>query len=253
MESKNIKALENGLKVLLAIPQGKTISVTELSHNLGITKGSVSKILATYRNYGFVMQDELTKQYSLGPALITLGYQALNQLDIREVAKPHMKHLTKKYNENTMLMVVQNEKAIVIEQSEASGPIKLTVRMGEANPLFCGAIPKLLLAFMPEEKAKNIVDKMNFIQFTKNTIVDSKSLYIKLDEIRNLGYSVSVEEMTEDAKAVAVPIKDVSGEVVAGLGVSGPKSRMESHEFESLLQDLFVCAERISKELGGKV
>lgn len=252
MENKNIKSLANGIQVLLAIPHGRMVSVTELSRNLGITKGSISKILATFRSFGFVIQDEQTKKYSLGPALITLGYQALNQLDIRELAKPHMKHLTNRYNENSMLMVIQNEQAIVIEQSEASGPIKLTVKMGESHPLYCGAIPKLLLAFMPEEKIRSIVEKLEFKPLTENTIIEPEILYEKLIEIRKTGYSVSIEEMTEDAMAVAVPIKDVSGEVIAGLGISGPKHRMESHELESLVQDLLISAERISKELGAK-
>ena len=53
MENRNIKSLENAINLLLSLSKKEYVSVTELSNDLGLTKGAVSKILA-FRNFDFV-------------------------------------------------------------------------------------------------------------------------------------------------------------------------------------------------------
>lgn len=235
----------------MAIPEGKTASVSDLSRRLGISKGGVSKILATFRELGFVVQNEQTRTFGLGPTLISLGYQAVHRLDVRAIAKPYLQHLTDKYGENSMLMIAEGEQAIVIEQCEATRPIKLTMRVGECHPMYRGAAPKLLLAFMPENKAKLVIDRMKLVALTEGTITDKALLLERLSQIRAEGYCVSLGEIDSNAMAVAVPIRDAGEQVMAAIAISGPKNRMEEHDFSLLLKDLLQAAKEVSTVLGG--
>ncbi|MGI6331356.1 MAG: IclR family transcriptional regulator [Zhaonellaceae bacterium] len=252
MENRNIKSLENAINLLLSLSKKEYISVTELSNDLGLTKGAVSKILATFRNFDFVTQDDQTKQYSLGPMLISLGYYAMNRLDIRKIAKPFLAKLSEKYNENTMIMMAQGEQVIVVELCESNLPIKLAMKLGECHPFYRGAAPKVLLAYMDEKKRDKIIDKMQFEPLTKNTITQKERLLQRLEEIKRDGYCISKGEIDLSIMAIAVPIRDFSGNVVASLAMSGPRGRMEEHNLENILQDLFKIADLISVQLGAK-
>jgi len=250
-DGTRIKALENGLKILMAIPSGKGISITALSHQVDMTKSAICKILSTFRDYGFVSQDGVTKEYTLGPTLIAKGFQALNQLDIRALAKPELRRLTERYNENSMLMIEQNEQVVIIELCEADVPIKLTMRLGQCHPFYRGAAPKVLLAFQPEERIQSVVARIVFEPpLTDNTIHDKDVLLQRLAQIRRDGYCISEGEIDVLTLAVAVPILDAQSKIVASMAVSGPKSRVDRQNMRAMIEDLKDSARRVSQRLG---
>ena len=250
MGNPGIKSLENAISVLMSMSGDRYVSVTELSEKLAVTKGAVSKILATYRRHGFVIQDPETRKFKLGPTLIHLGYQSLNQIDLREIAKPFLKELAAKYLENTMIMIAEGEHAMIIEQCESPLPVKLTMRLGEFYPLCRGAAPKLLLAYMPPEKIKAIVSNIELEPLTKSTILEKEVLLKRLQQIRKDGYCVSKGEIVSDAMAIAVPIRTISNNVGASLAMSGPRARMEKHDFAKTLDDLLKTVQQLSAQLG---
>jgi DNA-binding IclR family transcriptional regulator len=244
------KVLDNAITVLLAFPPEGSISVTELSDRVGLTKGAISKILATYRRHGFVLQSQETRRFYLGPTLIHLGYQSLNRLDIRSVAKPFLQELSRKYSENTMLMIAEGDNAMIIEQCESPLTVKVTMRLGEFYPLYRGAAPKLLLAHLPAERIDAIIEAARLEALTPFSITDKLELRTRLEQIRQDGYSVSAGEIDSSAKAIAVPVRDIYRNVVASIAIAGPKSRMETASVDDMLADLFQVSKEISGRLG---
>lgn len=249
-DGTRVKALENGLNILMAIPAEKGITITMLSQQVDMTKSSICKILTTFRDYGFVSQDPVTKEYSLGPTLIAKGFQALNQLDIRALAKPELRRLTERYNENSMLMIEQNEQVVIIELCEADVPIKLTMRLGQCHPFYRGAAPKVLLAFQSEERIRSVVERIVFEPLTGNTIREKSVLLERLAQIRRDGYCISEGEIDSQTLAVAVPIMDAQNRIIASMAVSGPKSRVDRQNINPMIEDLKESANTISQRLG---
>ncbi|MPN33105.1 HTH-type transcriptional regulator KipR [bioreactor metagenome] len=184
--------------------------------------------------------------------MIAKGFQALNQLDIRALAKPELRHLTDRYNENSMLMIEQNEQVVIIELCEANVPIKLTMRLGQCHPFYRGAAPKVLLAFQPEERIRSVVERIVFEPLTGNTIREKSVLLERLAQIRRDGHCISEGEIDSQTLAVAVPIMDAQNRIIASMAVSGPQSRVDRQNIKSMIEDLKESAKRISQRLGAQ-
>lgn len=158
-DGSHIKSLENAMEVLLALPVDRSISVTELSKAVALSKSAVCKILRTLRDYGMVSQDPVTREYTLGYLFISKGYQVLEHLDIRKQAKPELKWLTDKYEENSMLMLEKDGHAIAVELCRAAGPFRMMIELGQLCPLNRGAGPKVLLAYQSAERKKIFIKR----------------------------------------------------------------------------------------------
>lgn len=246
-----IKTLGNALAVLMEIPSDRGISITELSGSVALTKSSICKILSTFRDFGFVSQDPVTKTYRLGPTLIQKGHQALQHLDIRRLAIDELRRLRDMFHESTMLMIPERNQAIVIELCEADKPIRMAMHLGQSYPLHRGAAPKLLLAYRPEEQIRAVVENLNFEKLTDTTITSAEKLYERLEKIRTEGYSFSPGEIEASGSAIAVPIFDVNEKVVASIAMCAPKTRMSSIEVRKQMTDEMIkSGRRVSYLLG---
>ncbi|HHY38540.1 MAG TPA: IclR family transcriptional regulator [Clostridia bacterium] len=246
-----MKALENALTVLLAFGDDKKeLSLAEVAARTKLGKSGVCKVLATFKRYGFVRQNPVTKAYSLGYRLMALGAQALSDFDAREVAKPYLKLLVEEFGENAQLMILDEQSAVIIEQVESPNIIRLSMKMGKRYPLHCGAGPKLLLAFCSEEQINAYIASHGLDKWTENTITSRDALMERLAQIRRDGYCISQGEFDPDAVAYAVPVRNAEGTVIAAIAVSGPRNRMIQWEEKGLLPRLLEVGREVSKELG---
>ena len=175
--NSRVKSLESALNVLMAIPEDRSISVTQLSKNLEMSKSAVCKILATYCDYGFVSQDPISREFVLGPTLAAKGQRVFQNIDSRELIRPHLKYLSNKYNENAMLMTQCGNAALISEYCEAKVPVRLAMRLSQLHELYYGAAPKVILAYKDLEEQAALIDKMSIVQHTPATVSSKEKLY----------------------------------------------------------------------------
>ena len=244
-----IKALETALELISAIPENRTISVTELSNTLGITKSAVTKILATYGDYGFVVQDD-NKEFRLGPAILSLGAKAMRGLDIRSLVKPYLHRLTDNYNENSMLMIQQRDEAIIVEYVEAKVSVRLAMQMGQHHKLYYGAAPKLILAHKNPKEQKDLIDGITFEQKTAHTISSREGLYRSLDLIINNGFCYSCSEFDNAGIGLAVPVWDSHCNVNASIAMNVPIFRLKDTPLPEMILAMKKEALDFSVSLG---
>lgn len=254
MEPKKTAKLETGdriLKILECFTLEKPEwGVSELSEHLQVYKSVVHRALVTLENRGFVKQNPENQKYSLGIKLFELGMIAASQINIRTIAKPIMEELCEQTNETVMLMIVDHLDGICIEKVESSQSVRYTSPMGKRVPLHAGATTKILLAYLPEERIRQIIS-MELPSFTKYTVVDPAELQRELETIREQGYSISANDFSLGGMGIAVPIRDYTGNVVAGLSISGLEIRM-SKDKDRLLWLCQQAAHDISKRLGAR-
>lgn len=248
--NSHVKSLESALNVLIAIPEDGSVSVTELSKTLGMSKSAVCKILATYCDYGFVSQDPVSKKFSLGPVLITKGQRALKNVDLRQIIRPYLKYLSKKYNENSMLMTQYGNAALISEYCEADVPVRLAMRLSQIHELYYGAAPKVILAYKKPEEQGALIDHMDFVKHTSATITSKEALYEALSKIRETGYCYSGGEFDSNGIGIAVPVWDSNGVVVGGLAMNIPMFRVESSPLSEMILEMKQCAVKVSSALG---
>lgn len=227
------------------------LGVTELSHKLGVHKSTVSRLLSTLQLDGIVYRNSRTGRYRLGIGLLELAGRVMVHGELRQIARPLLRQLSDSTQETVNLAVLERNESINIEQAVPHGRRVLGFGwVGRHTPLHASSTGKVLLAFLPEPDLKQVFLEKR-AEFTEHTITDLKTLKAELIKIRNRGYATGLEELEIGLNAVAAPIYDISGGVVAAVSVTGPPSRISVERIESKVADQVVnCAKQISIEIG---
>jgi DNA-binding IclR family transcriptional regulator len=146
---------------------------------------------------------------------------------------------------------VNGTKGIVLDRVESEEPIRYSLfQPGATIPLHAGASSKILMAYLPEEDWDRIIEKERLKRYTPNTITKVSQLKAHLREIRKRGYAFSDQEVDRDVRAVAAPILNGQGELVAGLSVAGPFYRINKTRMNFLRKLIVQYAQKISVQLG---
>lgn len=227
------------LDVLLTFRGNRSeITIEEMSQQLNIPKSTVYRYVRILCEKGF-LEKTGSGHYHLGLAFLELSRIALNNSrDIRLTALPGMKRVAESIKESVSLMRLFNRQAICIESIEGQHALRVTIERGRTQPLHAGASSKVLLAHLPEAEWESYLD-MPLQRFTDTTIADFKQLTAELHQTRERGYSISDGEIDAGARAVAVPLRNRRGDVIAVLSVEGPCTRMVDnvmHRYVDLLQ-----------------
>jgi len=240
------------LETLGQHPNG--LSLGELSEKVNLPKGTTHRLLTSMVYVDFVRQNHINKHYHLGFKLVELGNNLLSHIDLRNEAHPHLLKLGEKVHETIHLVILDDDEALYIDKVNMysqRGGLQMVSRLGSKIPLYCSAVGKILLAFMPEAAADVIIKNTNFNQLTKKTITSGEKLMLRLEQVKQTGYAYDDEENEEGVRCIAAPIRDESGQVVAAMSVSVPASRMSIDQINmSLRPQVVETAENISQRLG---
>jgi IclR family acetate operon transcriptional repressor len=225
------------------------LSVTALSQELGLHKSTVSRLLTTLQAEGFVEQNPETGKYHLGLALVTLAGIVLERIDLRQVAHPYLQALAQQSQETVNIVVLAGQECINVDGVASPRPIQYIGRIGRRTPPHCTSAGKVLLAYaLPAEREAILPAQL--ARFTPQTVVDHTQLARQLDQIRQQGYALNHGEHQEGVSALAGPVYDHTGRVVAAVTVSGPTYRLGEEKIETLVAAVQETTRQISTHLG---
>lgn len=245
------QTLANGLEVLLLYDQTKPVfSVYEISRGLKFSQSKTYRLVRTLVKYNFLKEEHGTARYSLGLNALRIGLIAQQQFNIASIARPFMRELSILTRETVLLTALNGTKGIVLERIESEEPVRYSMfQPGATIPLHAGASSKILMAYLPEKEWDRIIKTEGLKRYTANTIVNKQELKIHLRNIRNQGYAFSDQEVDKDVRAIAAPILNGRGELVAGLSIAGPSYRINKRKLILLRKIIKEFAEKISKNL----
>ncbi len=245
------QSLAHGLNVLLLYDTSTSLfTVANISKKLGYSQSKSYRLIRTLIKYGFLQENPGTAQYSLGLNVLRLGLLAQQRFNIAEIARPFMKELSLLTKETVLLTTVNGTKGIVLDRVESEEPIRYSLfQPGASIPLHAGASSKILMAYLSEEDWDEIISKEGLKRYTPNTITKPNKLKAHLMEIRKRGYAFSDQEADQDVRAVAAPVLNRKGELVAGLSVAGPVYRINKRKVRSFEQLIVKYTEKISSKL----
>ena len=239
LESLEILARERG---------GQTLS--ELSHRLSSPKSSLFYLLRSLNRLGYLVRAE-DGRYRLGPGAFTFAMAALSNRELPELSRPFLEDLAAKCGETALIGTLASDGtvAVYIDRVESHNPVRYTVSVGDQRPLYCSALGKLLLAYMPPEQQEEYFRSAKLKALARHTITDRATLKKALAEIRRVGLSVTRDELSEGSAGLAAPIFGRDGQVVAALVVGGPTVRIVPNlaRFGKMTRD---TARAISRVLG---
>lgn len=246
----DITALQRGLRLLHLFsesPRGLTAKqVTALSR---LPVSTVHRFLANLVTAGFLNRDGEGTHY-LGIACFSIGQAAVGQLDIRRLSLPYLRELNQQTRETIHLTVRHGLSAVYVEKLDSPEPLRIHSRIGAAVPLYCTAVGKVMLAYMPADEQERILPELNLKRQTANSVGNLQELKAELYRVRKNGYACDLEENEMHIRCVAAPIWDHNGSVQSSVSITAPTVRMPVTRLRQLAPLIQKAGLQISLELG---
>ena len=229
------QSLERGLAVLSAFrPDRPALGISELARELGLTRSTTHRYVATLATLRYLEQDSSTRQYRLGPRVLDLGFSMLRSLELREIAAPHLRRLTETTGHTSNLAIRDDIDVILIDRVRGRPGryhhLEFSLHVGSRLPSYCSATGKALLAFLPRGDLERLLDRIDLVQRGPRTLTDKRSLLAELEQVRHTGLATNDEELESALRSIAAPVRSRSGEVVAAINVAIPWSPATMNE-----------------------
>ena len=246
----NVRAVERAIQILECFDdQHPERGISEIAQAVGLHKATAYRIVTTLVNYGYLEWIAEAQKYRLGLALTNLGFKVIRRMDLRHEALPYMKELVQEWDEACDLSVFDQGKAFYIEILHGNHALTISAAVGQRLPAHCTASGKLFLAYLPETELETFLSEP-METYTDNTITSHDELIKQLDKIRDQGYSVDYEEYELGVCAVAAPIFNRNGEVIAAIGSPSPTSRMTPERITEIAGAYKNAAQTVSRRMG---
>jgi DNA-binding IclR family transcriptional regulator len=249
---QTIERVDAILNLLGQRPRG--ISISDLSKEIGLPKGTVHRLLSSLAYYGYIRQDQVIKSYSLGLKLLDLGSLVASQMDLRKNAEEPLRSLAEKCKETVHLVIMDRDEVVYIDKVETTkdmGGLRMASRVGSRNLAHCCAVGKVLLAYWPKEELDQFISRKGLFQRTANTITDPKTFREHLRMVKEQGYAIDDEENEKGIRCVAGPVFGVSGKPAGAISISGPAFRVTKKMIQEVLKkEIQETAMKISQQLG---
>jgi IclR family transcriptional regulator, KDG regulon repressor len=242
---KALRLLE--LVAQMSGPDG--VRLRELIVPAGLSKTSVFRLLSELEKQGFVDQDDETKRYRLGPKVHLLNAYHQGGTDLRQRARPLLKHLARTTGLTAHLGIREKLEVIYIEKVESDTPIRIASAIGWHAPLHCTGLGKVILAYSDPELFDQVV-ATGLPPRTDYTLTDAASLALELERIRRDGFGIDDRENETQVRCLAGPIFDARGNVVAAISISGVLSQVPKRNLPILSRTLREACLALASEIG---
>jgi len=230
---------------------GEPVRLQTISEDLNINVSTASRFLKSLEKNGYVRQEGGTRRYFLTMKLCTLSNKLLSNNSMVLYAKPFLKHLAELFKEAACLSIEQDMTVVYVASHDGPDHMLRTFNfIGKRAPMHCTGSGKLLLSNYTDEQLANYLKNKGNIKPTENSINSYDELKQELQKIRALKYSIDNEECEIGMRCVAIPIRNYTGNIVAGISVTGPAVRMTFQKINDNLPELFAVSKQLSAMLG---
>lgn len=239
-------------EVLFAFRAGHSpMSVSAIAAQCGLGRNQVFRCIKTLEALGIVRED--AHGFSLTRKLLEL-VPAMDGASLVAVAEPLLLALRDETGETVNLVAVEGDETVCVATYAPARGIGLLTRPGQRSRLHAGAVPKAILAHMPEATVERVLGSLAELpRYTSRTVLDSRMLREELRSTRERGYSISDGDFEDGARGVGVPVFGPTGTPVGGISIGGPAGRVPDPTLLRFAQLALGTAAAISQRLGYRV
>lgn len=243
-----VQSVDRAVTILELLAHQGVLGVTQLAQELNVHKSTASRLVAALERRGLVEQVEDRGKYRLGSGILRLAGATNARLDLVKEARPVCRRLAASTGETINLAVLTSNAALYIDQTVGPTATPSYNWVGQHIPLHATSNGKVLLSEVSVTELGAFTRELP--AYTPHTITSRDELSAELALVRDRGYAVAVDELEAGLSAVAAPVRNQHGEVVASLSVSGPTFRMTEARMAQLVPQLQHSAEEVSARLG---
>ena len=243
-----VQSVDRAITILDVLARHGEVGVTELAAELRVHKSTAFRLVSTLEGRGLVEQTGERGKYRLGVGLLRLAGATTARLDLVQEARPICKSLAASTGETVNIAVLSESSALYLDQVAGSSALQPHNWVGQHIPLHATSNGKVLLSSLTAERLDEVLHGLP--AYTELTITKRSALRGELDVVREQDYAVAVDELEVGLTAVASPIRNAHGDVIASLSVSGPTFRLGPEKLDQVVPLLLQAAEEISHRLG---
>jgi DNA-binding IclR family transcriptional regulator len=245
-----VQSVDRAVSVLEILAQRGEAGVSEVAADIGVHKSTAFRLLAALEERELVEQTQDRGKYRLGFGILRLASAVPGQLDVTHQARPICERLAMQLGETVNIAVRRSHFVVNIDQARGPSAVAAHNWVGELTPVHATSSGKVLLAYMTPDERRDVLAASGLARLTAHTITSGTELEVQLEAAARDGYASSIEELEDGLNAVAAPVRDHTGRVIAALSVSGPVYRFTEERLRDVAPDVIAAAAAISHRMG---
>jgi DNA-binding IclR family transcriptional regulator len=244
-----VQSVDRAAAILEILARDGEAGVTEVARELDVHKSTASRLLAALDRRELVTQDAARGKFRLGLGIVRLAGAVTRRLDVVQEGRPVGRALAREVGETVNLAILADRDALYLDQ--VAGPAALSPHnwAGQRIPLHATSDGKVLLAYLTDaERDRCLTPPLR--RFTDCTVTAVAAFPPLLAQVRERGFATAVNELEDGLTAIAAPVRDAEGNVVASVSASGPSFRIPADRIPAVAGSVRRAAAEISRRLG---
>lgn len=250
--TSTVQSVDRAVSILEMLAHDGESGVTKIAEELGVHKSTAFRLIAALERRGLVEQNVDRGKYRLGVGILRLAGATTARLDVVQEARPLARALATETGETVNIAVLSEGAALYLDQIAGGSSLQPHNWVGQRIPLHATANGKVLLSGLTAGQITTEVGQ-RFRAYTPTTITSLKKLLVDIDSVRDHGYALVVDELEIGLTAVAAPLRNAHGDVIASLSVSGPTFRFDEGKVKQAIHQVAEVADEVSERLGWRV
>jgi IclR family acetate operon transcriptional repressor len=226
--------------------------LSEISREMALSKGSVSRFLQALEMHGYVDRDPRTRRYRPGPEIARVGSLYNSAGRLRQLAMPIMRELVQRVGFTSYVSELRDGQMLILAALEGPGPIKYTIPVGTRLPAHSTATGHSALAQLSKDEVADVITRVGLTPDTQFTVTTQAVLLKRLAEVRTKGYSINWEERTLGVGSVAAPVNALAGTPLCVLSVGFATSQVKKDQIAVLGREIRSAAGQLANALAEK-
>ncbi|WP_224028039.1 IclR family transcriptional regulator domain-containing protein [Paraburkholderia caribensis] len=215
-----VDAFARGLSVIRAFDaERRMLSLAEVAEATGISRASARRLLATLVHLGYVHADGRT--FRLTPKVMQLGYAYLSGLTLTEIVEHYVVDVAEKTGESCSVCVLDDTDVVYVARASTQKIMSINLAIGTRLPAWATATGRVLLGCLDEKALEERLARSEVVGRAANTVTAVGDLTRAVRKARTDGYAFTSQELEDGLTAVAVPLVDKTGRIVAAMNVAG--------------------------------
>jgi DNA-binding IclR family transcriptional regulator len=244
-----VQSVDRALNVLDLLAQRGEVGVTDLAAELGVHKSTAFRLVTALERRQLVEQVGDRGKYRLGLGILRLAAATTARLDVTKESQGVCERLARELGETVNIAILDETSAMNVLQEYGNSAVGTRNWIGQRTPLHATSSGKVLLAHADETLRKAVLTAP-LERYTEATLTDPSRLREELDQAVQQGWAATNEELEVGLTALAAPIRNGAGRVIAAISVSGPSYRLTAESFENVAPRLIAGGTEISTRLG---
>lgn len=247
-----VQSFAKGFRILEAFSaEAPEMTLSEIANRAELDPGTAFRMVNTLNMLGYLERVGASKRYRLSLKVLDLGFTAIGRMELRDLARPVLLPLVGEINEAASVGVLDGTDVLYVERVQAGmARLGVDVRIGSRIPAYYTVIGWSLLAFLPEDERRAILERSRRTKLSPEMIIDVEEIERGLADVRAKGFACHDRHMAPGLRFLAAPVMDADKRPVASVSVAAPSMNVSADEFVRLAAEpVKRAADKLSRAL----